>query len=148
MRVLEIEKLFENEDTLNEVLTKCKEDFEKIDYYAGIMKNNITNNPEEVKKALNELTGEYITLKTVLAIANTEKKNREMRQYDQLRIDTENAGTKFVAQTADRQASLYVASYRRVRNIIEAYTNAVEKAISSLQSILKYMATERMGEGE
>ena len=49
MRILNLEKLFEKEETLNEVLNNLKEDFEKVDYYANIMKTNITNNPEEVK---------------------------------------------------------------------------------------------------
>jgi len=142
MRVLEIEKLFQQEDTLDEVLTKCKEDFDKVDYYAGIMKDNLTDNPEEAKKALNELTGVYIGLKTVLAIAETEKKNRETRYYDQLRIDTENAGKKFVSASSEKEASAHVANYRRIRNLIQGYTDACEKAISTLQSILKYLAEE------
>ena len=142
MRILNIEVLFEKEETLDKILDELKEDFEKVDYYANIMKTNITNNPEEVKKALTELTGVFSNLRTVLGIAETEKKNREIKHYSKLRIDTENEGKKFISATGDKLASLAVAPYRRIRNIILAYKESAEKAITSLQSILRYMAVE------
>jgi len=142
MRILEIEKLFEDESKLDEVLTKCADDFEKVDYFADIMKQNITNNPEEVKKALNELTGTFSNLRTVLAIAETEKKNREIRAYSKLRIDTENEGKKFQDGQGKQLASGQVASYRRIRNLILGYKEACEKSIGSLQSLLKHMTEE------
>lgn len=142
MRIQEIEKYFQKEDTLDKVLEECSEDFEKIDYYAGIMKDGITDNPEEAKDALIKLTGIFMSLKIVLSIAETEKKNREGRYYDQLRIDTENEGKKFVSSVADKQASVLVSNYRRVRNSITGYVNSCEKAISTLQSILKYLGEE------
>ena len=142
MRVLEIEQLFQSEETLAKVLEECQEDFDKIDYYSGLMKASITNNPEEAKKALNELTGTYMSMKSVLAIAETEKKNREIRYYDSLRINMENEGKKFVSTTAEKQASAQVADYRRIRNIILGYTNSCEKAISTLQSLLKFLSSE------
>lgn len=143
MRVLEIEKKFQKEETLAEVLELCKEDFERIDYYANtVLKSNLTENPEEAKKALNELTGIFMSLKPVIAIAETEKKNREIREFDRIRIETENAGGKFTAASATVTSSAYVASYRRVRNIVQGYIDACEKALSSLQSLLKYMGEE------
>ena len=142
MRILDIENLFKKDDTLDQVLDKCQEDFGKIDYYAGIMKNNITSNPEEVKKALTELTGAFSNLRVILGIAETEKKNRHIRFKESLRIEIEKEGGKYVDSKAEVQASNYVAKYRRIRNIILAYKESVEKAILSLQSILKYMAVE------
>jgi len=142
MRILDIEKLFQTEETLNKVLDECKEEFEKIDYYANLMKTNITDNPEEVKKALNELTGTFSNLRTVLALAETEKKNRHIRFKESLRIEIENNDEKYVDSKAEVQANANVTEYRRIRNIILAYKESVEKSISSLQSILKYMAVE------
>ncbi len=138
MKILDIEKLFESEENLNQVLERCADDFKKVDYTIGIMKQNLTENPEEAKKALNELTAVYMELKTVIAVADTEKKNREIRQYDQIRIDLENEGKKFTSASAEKRASKHVAGYRRVRNILQGYCDACEKAISTLQSILKY----------
>ena len=143
MRILEIEQKFQKEETLAEVLELCKEDFERIDYYANtVLKSNLAENPEEAKKALNELTGIFMSLKPVIAITETEKKNREIREFDRIRIETENAGGKFTAASATVTSSAYVAEYRRIRNIVQSYIDACEKALSSLQSLLKYMGEE------
>ena len=142
MRVREVEKLFVDEKGLDKVLDECKDDFDRINYYTGIMKDNLTDNPEEAKKALNELTGVFMSLKPLLAVAGVEKKNREVRRYDEKKIETENSGKKFTDGAGKQEASAYVANYRRVRNIIEAYVNVAEKAISTLQSLLKFIAEE------
>jgi len=142
VRILEIEKYFQQDDTLNKVLEALSEDIDKIDYWAGLMKQGITVNPEEAKNALNDLTGRFMSLKTALSIAETEKKNRETRAYNQIKIDTENEGKKFVSASAEKEASGRVADYRRIRNIIQAYVDSCEKALSTLQSLLKYMGEE------
>ena len=142
MRISEIEKKFNSEETLNEVLDECKEDLEKIDYLAGLMKDSITDNPVEAKKALNELTGVYMSLKIVLAIAETQKKNREQKYYVNMKIETQNSGKKFVSASTEKEASSYVAEYRRVRNIVQGYVESALKGISTLQSILKFCGEE------
>lgn len=144
MRILEIEAKFQSVDTLGEVLELCKSEFERIDYYAAtVLKSSLSDNPQAVIEALNELTGIYMTLKPVVAISETEKSNREIRQYNVLRIELENAGGKFTSASVEKQASEFVSSYRRIRNVITAYLESAEKAISTLQSILKYLITER-----
>jgi len=142
MRILELEKLFTQETTLDKVLEECKSEIEKVDYWANVMKQGLTDNPEETKKAINELTGCYMLLKSVLAIAESEKSNREVRYYDKTRIELENAGEKFTSASVEKQASAHVANYRRVRNVIEAYVDASEKGISSMQSLIKMMTEE------
>ena len=142
MRISEIEKKFSSEETLNEVLDECKEDFEKIDYLSGLMKDSITDNPIEAKKALNELTGVYMSLKIVLAEAETQKKNRELKYYTNIKMETQNSGKKFVSASTEKEASSSVANYRRIRNIIEAYVESALRGISTLQSILKYISLE------
>jgi len=145
MNVLDFEKHFKNEEDLGKVLDDISRDINKIDYWSTLMKDGITTNPEDAKTALSELTGIFMVLKAVLAIAETEKKNREIRQYNQIRINIEN-GTrndkKFVSASAEKEASAFVAPYRRIRNIIKAYVEASEKGISTLQSILKFTAEE------
>jgi len=144
MRIQEIENKFKSETTLEEVLNLCNTEFERVDYYANtVLKSNLSDNPEEVIKALNELTGIYMTLKPIVAISVSEKSNREIRQYNVLRIELENAGGKFTSASVEKQASEFVGNYRRIRNIVTAYLESAEKAISTLQSILKYLITER-----
>ena len=142
MNILEIEKLFQNEETLPKVFDEIKEDFDKVDYYMGLMKNNITDNPEECKKAINTLTGVYMKLKTVSAIAESEKRNRELKAYSKIKIETVKEGGKFTSAVADREASKNVADYRRIRNIVNGYVDASKNGISSLQSILKFLNEE------
>jgi len=148
MRILEFEKLFQSEDTLDKALEFLEEDVSRVDYWAKCMKDNITSNPEEAKNCLNELTGIYSNLRTALTIAETEKKNREIRAYNEIRIESGKAGTKFVATSADKQASGEVVAYRRIRNIILGYKEACQTSVSSIQSLLKYMAVEYNNKGE
>ncbi len=137
MRILEFEEKFKKEETLNEVLKMLEKDFSTVDYWSGVRKNNLTSNSEEINKALNELSGVYSNLRTALGIANTEKRNREICFKEKIRFETEEAGNKYTDSKASTQASAQVASYRRVRNIILAYTESAEKHILTLQSILK-----------
>ena len=102
MRVLDIEKAFILEETLSKVLDLVTEEFNRIDYYSGLMRQGITTNPEEALNTLSELTGIYMSLKAVLAIAETEKKNREIRRYNEIKKEIENAGTKFVSASAEK----------------------------------------------
>lgn len=143
MRVLELEKKFQQEDTLEEVLMDLKKDFDKVDYWAGVLRSGLVDNPEEANKALGELTGVYMNLRPALAIAETEKKNREVRFYNNLKIEIENQGKKFVSASSEKEASGHVSNYRRIRNLILGYKEAAEKGIGSLQSILKDLEREK-----
>ena len=142
MRILEIESLFQQEDTLNEVLTKCEEDFKIVDYWSEVRKQNLTDNPEEILRALNELSGCYSNLRTILGIAETEKKNREVKFKENLRIESGKSDEKYVDAKASTQATAHVTKYRRIRNYIQAYVESCDKHICTLQSILKSLDKE------
>jgi len=140
MRILEVEAKFEKEETLNEVLEYLKEDFSKVDYWSGVRKANLTDNPEEITQALNELSGCYSNLRTVLGIADTELTNREVRQYNVLKMEIENNQQRFTSQldsATKKESSDYVHSYRRIYNLIKGYVESCDKHINTLQSILK-----------
>lgn len=136
MRVLDIEKLFQSEDTLDKVLEECKGDFEKIDYWKDLLKQGVVyNNPAEINRALTELAGAYANLRVVLGVAETEKKNREIRHKESIRIETEKNDKKYVDTKAETQASAFVANYRRIRNLIGGYEKASDKMITTLQNV-------------
>lgn len=137
MRILEIEEFFKEDNTLDKVLDECEKDFNTIDYWSQVRKNNLTDNSVEIGKALNELSGCYSNLRTVLGIAETEKMNRHIRFKENLRIEIEKEGGKYVDSKADVQASANVIKYRRIKNIILAYVESCDKHIITLQSILK-----------
>jgi hypothetical protein len=138
MRILEIEQAFKNEKELKKVLDLCKEDIELVDYYANdVLKSKLANNAEEAKSAVLVLAGVYSNLTTGLSIAITDKKNRETREYNRIRIEAENAEKKVTDSAKEMMASEYVADYRWIRNVIEGYVTGCEKQISALQTTLK-----------
>lgn len=142
MRYQVIEEYFKKEETLPKALEECKDDFDKIDYFAGIFKTVASDNPEEVKRALAELTGVFMSLKIVVSIAQSYKKNAELEKYIKLRKESEASGSKFVATVAEKESSAHVKEYRKTRDILEAYLEKCEKGISTAQSLLNWFKQE------
>jgi len=145
MRILEIEQLFQSEDTLDQVFERLSDSFCRIDDYADMAKANVFTTAEQVDKVLTELSGCHSDVITVLGVAKTEKKNRQGEKYSEIKINHENAAAvddkgkliKFVDSVAKQEASTFVAKYRRIKNIVEAYKDSCETSISVLQSVLK-----------
>jgi hypothetical protein len=138
MRILELEKLFQSEDTLDKVFDELSEDMQLIDNWAIARKENLTDNIGEIDKALNQLSGAYSNLRTALGIADTEKDNRQVRFKEGIRIAIEanvDSKEKYVDTKAETQASAHVAPYRRVLNLINGYVEACDKQINTLQTI-------------
>lgn len=137
MRIREIEKLFQDDKTVDLVLEDLTKDMEMVDKWIDTSLSDLNDNAEEIKKALNQLSIAYGNLRIVLGVAETEYRNREVRYYSQMKIEAESEGKKFVSGQADRESSLHVAEYRRIRNIVQAYKESANKRIITLQSILK-----------
>lgn len=137
--IFKIENNFQSKETLDEVLKYCNLYFKRIDSCMLQLRRNEVRDPETCQEVLTKLAGYNGALKPVLLVAMTEKKNRETRYYNRRREEIEKEGIKFVSTSVDREASGEVADYRRVRNIIEAYTDICDQAISILQSKLKYL---------
>jgi len=143
MNIYEFEKCFQSEATLGNALDMCSEDIARIEYYSDLFKKGvIADNPNEISAALTELAGIYMSLAPKAALAETEKANRELKHYHTRKMEVENAGEKFVATAMEKEASGHVASYRRVRNLIQAYLESVEKSIQVAQSLLKSVNKE------
>ena len=146
MRIKELEKQFRNEESLDEIFDTLKSEIEKVDEWSELLRDNQASNPEMAKQALGELTGVFMRLNVALSVANSEKKNREVRAYNRIKQETEQAGNKFVSASADKQASAEVADYRRIRNYIQGYVESCKSAMSSIQSVLKQIQEEmRLG---
>jgi hypothetical protein len=142
MRLSEAIKCFENEQTALDVLAGCQCYFDKIEEISGLFANGVVDSPAECRRILNECTAIYLALNPLLSLAETEKSNREVIYFVESKREIENGGGKFVATSANVEASAHVATYRRVRNIIEGYVDSVKMAISTCQSTLKSMADE------
>lgn len=137
MNIFEIEKLFQEEETLEVIMQEVSETFKKIDEYSRQAQSQQLDNPFAIDNALQILQGCYGVLAPIYYLALAEKENKEYKYYCQLKMDIENEGTKFVDASATKEASAYISSYRRVRNILEGYLRACDKGISVLQTRLK-----------
>jgi len=142
MRVKEIEKLFLDEATLDLALEDLTKDMKIVDKWVDTSLSELDDNPEQIKKALDQLSIAYGNLRIVLGVAETEYRNREVRYYQEKKMEAENNGTKFVSGQAEKEASAYVAEYRRIRNLVQAYKESADKRIITLQSILKDIQRE------
>jgi len=137
MNYNEIEKLFQDKETLEEVLQLCVDTFNKIDAIGDRLKNRLVNTGEEVYGTLQELNGLYDFLCPIYTIADTTKENEEGRFYGSKKMEIDASGVKFVDATVKKESSIHVNDYRRVRNLLEAYINICKINIGSCQSLLK-----------
>jgi hypothetical protein len=138
----EVEKYLLNED-MEGLLTELAPVFTEVRYICdGFIDSSIYNSGEAVKSNLSKLTSYYSTLKVASIVVDTFKSRKETERYNQVKIDTENAGSKFVAESGKKDASAFVEAERRVRNIIDAYIDIAQNGIGISQSILKYISEE------
>ncbi|MHA1437935.1 MAG: hypothetical protein ACTSPD_10195 [Promethearchaeota archaeon] len=137
--VYEIQEMFQDESQLHLVIEDCKDTIDKINYWQNVLLQGVLDGAEQAKSALQELTGAYMGLQPYLTVAETEKKVRENEEYQRIR---QNTTGKFTSAVAEKEASTLVNNYRRVRNYLQGYNSMCEKAISSIQSVLKFMGEE------
>ena len=77
------------------------------------------------------------------ADAKTQKRNNELIRYRELKEEAESEGKKFISAPAEKEAQIYVAEYRKIRNALQAYVDACKVGIGSCQSIVKYKSEEK-----
>ena len=67
----------------------------------------------------------------------TAKTNKELRLYYEEKEEIESSGKKFNSTATKEKQRAVTNEWRRVRNYLEAYKEATEKDIITLQSTLK-----------
>lgn len=137
MRILELEKLVIQDDTIALILDEVTEAIEIVDNHARKLKDNLCNNPEANKIAQSKLTGAFNDIRTALVVVSTAKRNKELRLYYEEKEQIESESKKFNSSASKEKASAQTSELRRVRNYLEAYKEATEKDIITLQSMLK-----------
>lgn len=140
--MLKIEEYFESEEALNELLVDYKEVFETLDDLSNQLRQGVITTSDDFKTLLNSATGYYGTLEPLYSLSIAVKENSELKAYADIKINIENGGGKFTSAPVEREASLAVAAYRRVRNILEAYVNVTEKLIVTAQTQLKRLEND------
>ena len=137
MRILNLEKLAKEEDTVGLILDEVVEDIKIVDDYARKLKDNLCNNPEANKIAQSKLTGAFNGIRTALSVVATAKRNKELTSYYEEKEQLESESKKFNASATKEKVMAQTNEWRRVRNYLEAYKEATEKDIITLQSMLK-----------
>lgn len=130
-------KYFESEEDLNQILEDYKDLFNQIEDYGQQLLQGVISTIDDFASLLNFATGAYTSLEPIYSMAQAIKLNEELKQYVEKKRDLENEGTKVVASHLEKESSLAVADYRRIRAILEGYVLASEKMIITCQTQLK-----------
>ena len=80
------------------------------------------------------LTGIYGTLSPIYKRLRALKENYEAERFNQLKLEADVNGDKFVAEVAKRNASAFVSELRLSRDILEGYINSCAKAIDTCKT--------------
>jgi hypothetical protein len=128
---------FQSPEGLEQLIVDYKDLFDQIEDYGQQLLQGILTTSEDFKGMLNFMTGSYVSLEPLYSIAESTKLNEELKNYVGIKRDLESKGEKVVAANLEKEASLSVADFRRVRAVLEGYVLATEKAIVTSQTQLK-----------
>jgi len=137
MRYDKMVSYFQSTEGLEQLLIDYKDLFDQVDDYGQQLLQGILTTTEDFRGMLNFMTGAYVSLEPLYSIAESTKLNEELKNYVGIKRELESKGEKVVAANLDKEASLSVADFRRVRAILEGYVLATEKAIVTSQTQLK-----------
>jgi len=142
MKLTELRNLFETQD-FDTILSNLQPVFDEIDEIAEALGEGIGVEESICLEYLSKLTGYYMYLSPFLNEAKTQKRNNELIRYRELKEEAESEGKKFISAPAEKEAQIYVAEYRKIRNALQAYVDACKVGIGSCQSIVKYKSEEK-----
>lgn len=128
---------FVNTEGLEKLLANYKDVFDMVDDFGQQLIQGIPNTPNDYKEILDKLTGAFISLEPLYTQAEAKKLNEELQAYVSMKRSLEEKGDKVVAASLEKEASLAVADFRRVRAILEGYVEACAKAIGTCQTQLR-----------
>ena len=132
----------QNENTAIDVLTNCQCYFDKVEEISGLFATGMVDNPIKCRQVLNESTAIYMALNPLFKLAEGEVRNLEAIHYVESKRSIENSGGKFVAASQEKESSAHVATYRRIRNVLEGYVESVQASIITCQSNLRSLSDE------
>lgn len=128
---------FDTKEGLEKLLIEYKDIFDMIDDYGQQLISGILSTGEDYKTCLDKMTGAYTSLEPLYTQAEAKKLNEELQAYVTLKRELENKGEKVVAASLEKESSLAVADFRRIRAILEGYVEACSKCIGTCQTQLK-----------
>jgi predicted transposase YbfD/YdcC len=149
MRVLQLEKLAENTETVGLILEEQEvvESIEIVENYNKKLKQNECNNSEANKNAQSKLSGALGEINLAWSVVETAKENIELKFYYEEKSNC-TSDVKFNATATKEKGRALTNEYRRVRNYLAAYKEDAQQHIIVLQSSLKDIRTEKGSHAE
>jgi len=126
-------------EELKEIATSTiNENQELLDRIQSICQSLITNctsmNIQNFYEYQDILTGIYGTLNPIYKKLRALKENYEAQRFNQLKLEADVNGTKFIAEVAKREASEFVSDLRLARDLLEGYIEACVQAIQTCRT--------------
>lgn len=143
MKYENIVAYFNEENGIENLIKDYKPIFDMIDDIGADFLQNMCTTMPEYKERLNKLTGAYISLEPLYSLAVAHKLNEETSAYVRTKEETEQRGGKVISAAIEKQASLAVANFRRIRNILEGYVLSCEKGIVTCQTQMKRLEEDK-----
>lgn len=137
--------LVNNAVYLKGVLNLLDPTFKKLDSFSEKFLTLNLDSSNAVKKIATDLTGYHFLLVPLQSKVATLKTQKEAAYYYQKKIEIEEAGNKFVDAVTKKEASLYVAEERDVRNRIESY---IAVCLEGLKSCRNFINDRQPSNGE
>jgi len=146
MKYTTIEKYFTGkEEDMVTLLKDITPIFDIIDDYSQEILHGVMTTIKEYEDAKTKLIGCIMTLNPILSMAITAKKNGMLHYYVAQKREIENKAPiadekgklvkeKFVDGATKTESEEYVATFRRVRNIIQGYINASWAGVNDCES--------------
>jgi hypothetical protein len=143
MKYNEIKEIVLTSDGIEKLLHKLEnEQFACIDYHLSQFKNGAMSEGAQLNATIEELTGVFGDLVNIFSVVQTIQENQENEYYCRRKLELEKEDKKFVSSVVEREAKNHVAFLRVLTNTLEGRINACEKAISTCQSRIKFLASE------
>jgi len=106
--------------------------------------NNI-NKAKEIEKNIN---AHYLTLEEWYERVNALKKNKELAYFIAMKNQAEQEGTKFVSAPTEKEASLYVAPERKLRDKILGNLKGALETMKTCRNIINSQRFETQNSSE
>ena len=144
MNFIQIEQHFNDESLILDILEAYTPCFNEINELNRQMRSFEIRTPNQIDEVLTRFTGLSGTLTEVLCQAEFEKNDREVAHLEKLKMENAKRPSKDqeTITALKNEASAFVSTYRRVRNIFNGYVNISNTSVTTCQSRLKKVNVE------
>lgn len=126
----------DNEKTLAKVEKIIESSCESITHAKKLMLGLNVNNIVFVKELQKDITAHYIILEEWYQKVASLKKNKELAYFMLLKKQSEEKGEKFVSAPSEKEAALFVAFERKLRDKILGSLNGATEILKTCRNLI------------